>query len=123
MIYYELPTELISRSCEVQQVIHQLKRHSCSEVVCSNHILYKQCTLSELQLNHINQSESICYLYFFHREMRLAQVAVQPQLAKLSKYEVSEGMFIFFGHSQRGKVKSLTICLAAVGHQACSFVE
>ena len=55
--------------------------------------------------------------------MRLAQVAVQPQLAKLSKYEVSEGMFIFFGHSQRGKVKSLTICLAAVGHQACSFVE
>ena len=55
--------------------------------------------------------------------MRLAQVAVQPQLAKLSKYEVSKGMFIFFGHSQRGKVKSLTICLAAVGHQACSFVE
>ena len=32
MIYYELPTELISRSCEVQQVIHQLECHSCSEV-------------------------------------------------------------------------------------------
>ena len=69
----------------------------------SNHILYKQCTLSELQLNHINQYESICYLYFFHREMRLAQVAVQPQLAKLSKYEVSEGMFTFLGTAKEAK--------------------
>ena len=38
--------------------------------------------------------------------MRLAQVAVQPQLAKL-KYEVSEGMFIFLGTAKEVKWKVL----------------
>ena len=104
MIYYELPTELISRSCEVQQVIHQLECHSCSEVfaVFILSIFLNQANVNVTYISSIEKCVS-------------HELLVNPSQQSYKRRPMSEGRWTF--------KRRLTICLTTVGHQTCSFVE